>query len=160
MARDFVNADVLFRALSLDAYTAAIMAAALRHELVTRRESFVFETVFSDPVGEKLAFLKDAVSVGYRVVLCFVGVFGPDLSAVRVAMRVSQGGHDVPSEKLIARSPRTRANLRTALRELSEVRVYDHDDLRTPFRPVSVFENGQVVNLNPSIPSWLKPLLP
>lgn len=156
----FINADVVSRELGLGAYAAAKVAEALRHELVTRRESFVFETVFSDPVGAKLAFLKDAVNVGYRVVLCFVGVSGPDVSEERVAMRVSQGGHDVPSEKLIARFPRTLVNLRSALRELPEVRVYDNDDLRTPFRQVAVFKHGPAVNLNPPIPPWLKPLLP
>lgn len=156
----FVNADVVSRELGLDPYAAAKAAGALRQELVKHRESFVFETVFSDPVGDKLAFLKDAVKAGYQVVLCFIGISGPDVSDERVAMRVSQGGHDVPPEKLIARFPRTLANLRTALRELPEIRVYDNDDLRTPFRQVAVFKNGQAANLNPPIPPWLKPLLP
>lgn len=156
----FVNADVVSRELGLDAYAAARLAGALRQELVKHRESFVFETVFSDPLGDKLAFLKDAVKTGYRVVLCFIGISGPDVSEERVAMRVSQGGHDVPSEKLIARFPRTQANLRTALRELPEVRVYDQSDLRTPFRQVAVIQNAQAANLNPPIPYWLKPLLP
>lgn len=53
----FLNADVLARELDLEPYAAARVAAALRRELVRQRESFVFETVFSDPVGEKLAFL-------------------------------------------------------------------------------------------------------
>jgi predicted ABC-type ATPase len=156
----FVNADVVSRELGLDPYAAARVAGALRHELLKCRESFVFETVFSDPVGDKLAFLKHAVKAGYQVVLCFIGISGPDVSEARVAMRVSQGGHDVPSEKLIARFPRTRANLRTALRELPEVRVYDHSNLRTPFREVAILKNGQAVNVKPPVPHWLKPLLP
>ena len=89
---------------------------ALRRELVKQRASFVFETVLSDPVGDKLNFLKEAAKVGYTVVLCFIGISGPGISEQRVAMRVSQGGHDVPNEKLIARFPRTLANLQAALR--------------------------------------------
>jgi len=138
---------------------AATMAAALRGELVKQRESFVFETVFSDPVGDKLAFLRDAAKAGYTVVLCFIGVSGPAVSEERVAMRVSQGGHDVPTEKLIARYPRTLANLRAALRELTHVLVFDNDDLLTPFRQVAVFRNGERVSLNQPVPRWLKPLL-
>ena len=57
----FVNADVLARELNLDPYAAAKVADALRRELVNQRESFVFETVFSDPVGDKLSFLKEAI---------------------------------------------------------------------------------------------------
>lgn len=32
----------------------------MRDELIRQRESFVMETVFSDPVGDKLGFLREA----------------------------------------------------------------------------------------------------
>ena len=57
---------------------------------------------FSDPVGDKLSFLKNAVTKGYTVVRWFIGISDPDIAEERVLMRVSQGGHDVPTEKLIA----------------------------------------------------------
>jgi predicted ABC-type ATPase len=155
----FINADVLARELKLDPYATARVADALRRQLVEQRESFVFETVFSDPVGDKLTFLKGAAGKGYTVVLCFVGISGPAVSEERVAMRVSQGGHDVPSEKLVARFPRTLANLKTAIRDLSHVWIFDNGDLRTPFRRVAVFENGQRMTLNQPVPVWLTPLL-
>ena len=53
----FINADDIAFELGISAYEAAQIANVLRRELVRQRESFVFETVFSDPVGEKLAFL-------------------------------------------------------------------------------------------------------
>src|SRR5208337_2938777 len=67
----FVNADVLARELAIEPYAAARVADAVRRELVKQRESFVFETVFSDPMGEKLAFLKNAAEAGYNTILCF-----------------------------------------------------------------------------------------
>jgi predicted ABC-type ATPase len=155
-----VNADVLARALNIGPYEAAKVAASIRQELVNQRESFVFETVFSDPVGEKLAFLKAAAYAGYTVLLCFIGTSGPEVSEERVAMRVSQGGHDVPAEKLLARYPRTLANFQAALRELPYVWVFDNDDLRTPFRLVAVCESGQMIKLARPVPAWLRPLLP
>ncbi len=155
----FLNADVLAKELEADAYEAARMLAALRHELVEQRESFVFETVFSDPVGDKLAFLKQTVQLGYAVVLCFIGIGGAKASEERVAIRVSQGGHDVPREKLIARFPRTLANLKAAIRELPCVLVFDNDDLRTPFRHVAIFADGCAVLLKQPIPVWLQPAL-
>ena len=93
------------------------------------------------------------------MVLCFIGISGPDVSEERVAMRVSQGGHDVPTDKLIARFPRTLANLQAALRELPHLLIFDNDDLRTPFRQVAVFQNGQRVSLNQPVPKWLKSML-
>jgi predicted ABC-type ATPase len=155
----FINADTLARELNLDPYAAVRLADALRRQMVEQHESFAFETVFSDPVGDKLTFLKEAAGKGYAVVLCFIGISGPDVSEERVAMRVSQGGHDVPADKLVARFPRALSNLKTAIRELPHVWIFDNDDLRTPFRQVAVFENGQRVNLNDPVPEWLTPLL-
>jgi predicted ABC-type ATPase len=156
----FVNADVLAAELAVEAYQAARLADALRKTLIERGESFVFETVFSDPVGDKIAFLAEAARCGYVVVLCYIGLSGPDQSAERVAMRVSQGGHDVPDEKLQSRFFRTLANLRAAIARLPHVLVYDNSDLNVPCRLVVVFEHGQLRHLREPIPEWLRPVLP
>jgi predicted ABC-type ATPase len=74
-------------------------------------------------------------------------------------MRVSQGGHDVPVQKLRSRFPRTLANLRTATRELPHVLVFDHSDLSRPFRPVAEFEKGRCVDRSKALPAWLHPTL-
>lgn len=151
----FLNADEVARDLEIDSYEAAKIITQLRLELVRQRESFVFETVFSDPVGDKLAFLKQAAQSGYTVVLCFIGIEGPETSEQRVAMRVSQGGHDVPSGKLVSRFPRTQANLKAAIRALPLVLVFDNDDLRIPFQRVAVFEDGRRVWSTRHVPRWL-----
>ena len=156
----FLNADVIASELAVEPYSAARLADSLRQELVKQRESFVFETVFSDPAGAKLDFLKNAAHEGYNVVLCFIGISGPKVSEQRVSMRVAQGGHDVPTEKLKARYPRTLANLRDAIPVLPYVWTFNNDDLRTPFRLVAAFENGQCVRVGKPIPRWLRRVLP
>ncbi len=65
----FVNADVLAIELAVAPYEAVRLANALRRGLVGRRESFDFESVFSDPVGDKVAFLAKAATCGHAVVL-------------------------------------------------------------------------------------------
>jgi len=155
----YVSADVLARELNLEAYTAARAADALRRRLLAQKESFAFETVFSDPVGDKLGFLKEAAASGYTVTLCFIGLANFRLCEERVAMRVSQGGHDVPLEKLKSRFPRTMANLKAAIRALPIVYVFDNRDLRAPFRKVVVFKNGQPMDKPKVPPAWLKDLV-
>jgi len=155
----FLNADVIAAELEIDAYEAARIIAGLRQELVKQGESFVLETVFSDPVGDKLAFLRRATELGYAVVLCFIGIANARTSEERVAMRVSQGGHDVLAEKLVARFPRTLANLKSAIRELPCVLVFDNDDLRAPFRHVAVFVGGDGVLLKQPTHVWLQSVL-
>jgi predicted ABC-type ATPase len=156
----FVNADVLGTEISLEPYAAARLADSLRKALVEQRESFVFETVFSDPMGDKLRFLEETAQRGYTVVLCYIGLASPEQSLERVAMRVLQGGHGVPREKLLARFSRTLDNLRSAIQRLPHVAIYDNSDLSQPYRPVAVFENAQPHFLQEPLPEWLQPLIP
>ena len=72
-------------------------------------------------------------------------------------MRVLQGGHDVPTEKLTVRFERTLQNLQRAIRELPSVHVFDNSDLRQPFRKVAEFRDGKAIHTFPPVPSWLKP---
>jgi predicted ABC-type ATPase len=156
----FVNADIVARELGIDPYRAAQFADTVRRYLLEQRESFIFETVFSDPVGDKLAFIKEAKTCGYAVVLFFVGVGSAKISDDRVAMRVSRGGNDVPAEKIVARFPRVMRNLQRALVELDNVRVYDNSDMTRPYRLVAIRESGgQIATFEP-VPDWLRPLLP
>jgi predicted ABC-type ATPase len=156
----FVNADVIARELDAGPYEAAELAAAVRRELVSQRESFVLETVFSDPAGDKLRFLRETVELGYTVVLCFIGISSPAVSEDRVAMRVSQGGHDVPTDKLHARFPRILVNLKAAITALPHILIFDNDDLATPFRQVAAIENGDILFRAQPEPKWLASLLP
>jgi len=156
----FINADVLAHELNLESYAAARVADAIRGGFIKRRESFIFETVFSDPVGDKVAFLAEAAESGYTVVLCYVGISGPEVSETRVAMRISQGGHEVPSEKLQSRFSRTVENLRRAIQKLPHVLVYDNEDMSTPFRLVAAFDQGRLLTSTEPLPEWIEPLVP
>jgi predicted ABC-type ATPase len=156
----FVNADDLARELEIGAEEAARLARELRKTLLAARESFVFETVFSDPVGDELAFLHEAAAAGFAVVLCFIGLPSAQTSEERVSMRVAQGGHDVPTEKLSARFARVLANLGRAIRELPTVLVFDNGDLSHPYRKVAELRGGAVVELKKPVPEWLARLLP
>jgi predicted ABC-type ATPase len=155
----FINADVLALQLGMDPYEAARLADGLRRQLVANRESFVFETVFSDPVGEKIAFLEGAVQNGYSVVVCFIGLDCAQTSMERVAMRVSQGGHDIPDEKLQSRFPRTLSNLRSAIARLPHVLIYDNSDLAHPYRLIVAFDHAQPAYASDTIPDWLLPVI-
>lgn len=104
----------------------------MRQELDNQGESFVLETVIPDPVGDKL-FFQNAAPQGYTVVLSFIGIADADRSEERVAMRFSQGGHDMPTDKLTARFPRTMNNLKQAFQEPPFVLIFDNNDLQTPY---------------------------
>jgi len=87
--------------------------------------------------------------------MIFIGIDDAEMSKQRVAMRVLQGGHDVPADKLSARFPRTMKNLARAVQKLPHVLVFDNSDLADPFRKVAELEQGRAVLVNVPIPGWL-----
>lgn len=155
----FLNADVFAKELGVNSYVAAEIVGALRKDFVSSRQSFVFETVFSDPIGDKLEFLRSAVEAGFQVVLLFIAIPSAGVSNERVAMRIAQGGHDVPIEKLRSRFPRTAANLRRAIAQLPWVIVFNNEDLAGQFPVEAVYQNGTAIYSANNMPDWLKRFL-
>jgi predicted ABC-type ATPase len=152
----FINADIIGREARLGEEQAALAADALRSALIAAGESFITETVFSDPVGAKLRMFQEAMERGYRVVLIFIGIGSADRSDERVAMRVSQGGHDVPADRIQKRYPRTLRNLAAATRALSAVLVYDNDDIAHPYRRIGLVVDGKLRFVDSASPAWWK----
>jgi predicted ABC-type ATPase len=161
----FVNADLIARGLSGDdradvAYRAAELAEIERRALVARGDTFVMETVFSDPKGAKLDLLRDARSRGYRVAFVYIGLASAALSQARVLQRVAQGGHDVPDDRIRKRLPRSLANAREALRFVDAAWVMDNSDADHPFQLVATTRAGTVTHVRPSAPRWCRRMLP
>jgi len=142
----FINADVIANESGLTPYEAARMAKAVRRDLALRRESFILETVFSDPLGEKLNEFLELTRVGCTVVLIFIKIADATESSRRVQMRVAQGGHDVPADKIFSRFPRTRDNLENAIQRLPHVLIFDNQEMDNPFQLVAHFRNGEEVD--------------
>jgi predicted ABC-type ATPase len=97
----FVNADLIAAGLSPFAPdVAAVKAARIMLESITelerRGESFAFETTLSGLVYAKR--IRRWREAGYHVTLFFLSLPNPQMAIDRVAERVRQGGHNVPSE--------------------------------------------------------------
>ena len=159
-----VNPDQIARALSPDApdtvaYEAAQLADTVRRDLVSRRISFCMETVFSDPDGAKVAFLREARSQGYVVFLVFIGLSSGDLAIARVVQRTEAGGHDVPDEKLVTRFPRTFRNLRAAVAFVDYAWLFDNSSADEPYRFVAEFTAGTLARRGKFRPAWAREFL-
>ncbi|HET8773666.1 MAG TPA: zeta toxin family protein [Thermoanaerobaculia bacterium] len=101
----FINADLIAAGLSpLRPEAAAVRAGRIMLGEIDRHaaegRSFAFETTLA---GHTYVRRIDAWrAAGYTVKLVFLALKHPDDAVARVAMRVQQGGHDVP-EKVIRR---------------------------------------------------------
>lgn len=157
----FVNADHIARAIdpvnsAAVGYRAAADADLQRRSLLAEGASFCMETVFSDPVGDKLNFLRQAQAAGYTVFFVFIGIDSAELSIGRVMQRVEDGGHDVPDEKIRARFPRTLANLRRALEFVDYAWLFDNSSYDEPYCLVAAFERGRITQRTAVQPAWTR----
>ncbi|MBI2752676.1 MAG: zeta toxin family protein [Betaproteobacteria bacterium] len=158
----FINADriarTVFRGRQSVDYEAARIADAERRRLIAERQSFVMETVLSDPAGDKVEFLRRARDAGFLVVLVYIGLDSPELAAARVAHRVRSGGHDVPTARIGPRFGRSLANLRKALPIVD--RAYLYDNSATPYVRVAVVARGRTLWRSARLPRWMRGVLP
>jgi predicted ABC-type ATPase len=79
-------------------YLAQILARFLREQMLLKKETFCFETVFSHP--SNVDIMRQAVAAGFKVYLYFVSTESPEINKYRVQVRVKQGGHNVPADKI------------------------------------------------------------
>jgi predicted ABC-type ATPase len=97
----FVNADLIAAGLSpfhpaAAAFRAGRLMLAEIDRHATEGHSFAFETTLAG--RGYLARFRRWRAAGYAVKLVFLSLRSPEDAIARVAMRVRQGGHDVPPE--------------------------------------------------------------
>lgn len=111
---NFINADLIARGLSpFDPDSAAIRAGRLMlkeiNGYVVRGESFAIETTLSGRTYARRIWKWRRI--GYQVQLIFLQLHSVELAIHRVAIRVSQGGHNIPEDVIRRRFDAGRRNL-------------------------------------------------
>ncbi len=159
----FVNADSIAKDIDPQhpedvSYLAATVAAKIREDLISQGVSFCFETVFSHE--SKIDFLAQAKANGYKIILVYIHLFDSSLNEARVKQRVSEGGHDVPTEKIHSRIPRTMKYIKTVLSIVDEARILDNSSRNDPFQQILVMKAGNHEAKVDPLPEWTLDLLP
>lgn len=155
---DFVARDEFGDWNSPDAvFKAAIRAAEIRENCLKESVSLAFETVLSMP--DKLDFIRRAKHAGFFVRLFFVGTDDPSINAKRVALRVMEGGHDVPIGKIIARHTRSIANCTIATRLADRAYLYDNSVDDMPARLLFRTSEGKLVKHYGNTNPWAQDIL-
>jgi len=170
-----INADEIERAnteeLGENAYTkkefedlAADEATRLRKLYLQEEINFSFETVFSDPVQDKVGFMMEARRRGYLVVLLAVGLESIEKSKERVAIRHARGGHNVEPKKLEERYPRVLVNFAHGA-QVASLAIFMDNSEDNPVEDgdaywgVAFFEDGNLVVSDDSPPAWWQEVL-
>ncbi len=147
---EFVNADEIAKGLSpFNPEGVAIQAGRLMIErviqLMKEDKSFAFETTLSTRSYVKL--VQQAQRNGYYVTLLFFSLASPEQAVRRVAQRVSQGGHNIPTDVVYRRYASGLKNLfQMYANEVDYWAFYDNSDC--PTRKIAYgWRNGQTIIL-------------
>ncbi len=124
--------------------------------LLTRGADFAMETTLAG--HRELALLQRTRETGYKITLVYIGVDSTDMLLGRIAQRVIEGGHDVPTEDVDRRYIRSMANLAAALQSVDRAFVLDNTSQR--YRLLLTLEGDRVKRLSRNLPRWAQDALP
>lgn len=104
--KQFINADEIAKGLSpFNPESVAIEAGRLMLQriefMLTQNSTFAIETTLS--TRSYMNLVKKAHERGYQVVLLFFWLSSPEMALERVAKRVKEGGHNIPTETIFRR---------------------------------------------------------
>ncbi len=136
---------------------AAALAAEVRERCLTEGKSLAFETVLSMP--DKIDFIKRAKQAGFFVRLFFVGTDDPSINAKRVALRMIEGGHEVPIGKIISRYAKSLANCTVAAKMADRVYLYDNSVENASARLLFRLRDGKLFKQYGDVSPWSREIL-
>ena len=128
---------------------AADRAAKYRMHCLTEGKSMVVETVLSRE--DKVDFIRLARESGFFVRLFFIGTDDPRINAERVEIRVENGGHSVPLEKIITRYYRSLALYIYAAKIADRTYAYDNSVYGHEPAPLFRTRDGQIIKRYPGL---------
>lgn len=131
--RKYINADDIKRVTYCTDLQAAKTAEKLREGAVSKNEDFAFETVLS--TDRNLKLLQKAKKKGYFVRGFFILTTNVDINVARVRVRVMDGGHDVPEDKIRYRYVKSLAMVKKLVEVCDVLHIYDNTE-----EPVRIFK--------------------
>jgi predicted ABC-type ATPase len=128
--REFVDADAIARGLSPfnpegNAIAAGRVMIQRIRDLTIACENFAFETTCAGRM--QLRLLQECRDTGYQLTLIFLWLPSVDMAVARVALRVAQGGHSIPTDVIVRRYHAGLRNMRHVyLPAMDTCSIYDN----------------------------------
>ena len=95
--------------------------------LILDRKDFVYETTLSG--NQALNLMRKAKDAKYEIGLIFVILASADLHVLRVADRVTKGGHSIPEEVIRRRYEGALSKLANAISIADATAIFDNTEL-------------------------------
>lgn len=157
---EYINPDIYAREYfgniedENDRYMRAFKYAEYKRQVaVEDGRNLIIETVNS--TDNKFAFYSLCKNKGYKITVVFVCTRSPDINVKRVLRRVSEGGHNVPEDKIISRYNKSLDNL-FELSLFADV-LYLYDNSKDNGIPeLCYYKDANDSKLSDKIPEWVQ----
>ena len=157
--KEFINADEIAKGLSPFQPESVAMQAgrimlARMEELLQKGETFAFETTLATKSYKQK--IEWAQANGYEVTLLFFWLDSPNMAKKRVAQRVAEGGHSIPSETIERRYHNGIANLFAIYIDMVDIcYIFDNSEgERTPI--AKKYKGGKEIIYNTDLYNQMK----
>ena len=157
--KEFINADEIAKGLSPFQPESVAMQAgrimlARMDELLQKGETFAFETTLATKSYKQK--IEWAQANGYKVTLLFFWLDSPNMAKKRVAQRVAEGGHSIPSETIERRYYNGIANLFAIYIDMVDIcYIFDNSEgERTPI--AKKYKGGKEIIYNTDLYNQMK----
>ena len=157
--KEFVNADEIAKGLSPFQPESVAMQAgrimlARMDELLQKGETFAFETTLATKSYKQK--IEWAQANGYEVTLLFFWLDSPNMAKKRVAQRVAEGGHSIPSETIERRYHNGIANLFAIYMNMVDI-CYIFDNSEGEHTPIAKkYKGGKEIIYNTDLYNQMK----
>lgn len=148
--KEFVNADEIARGLSpfqpnKVSFEAGRIMLNRIEELFRDNQSFAFETTLATKSYKNK--IIEAKKNGYEVTMLFFWLNNIDLAIERVATRVQEGGHNIPTDVIIRRYKRGICNLFDIYMPIvDEYMIIDNSNGKREYIAIKQKQNNLIIN--------------
>ena len=157
--KEFINADEIAKGLSPFqpenvAMQAGRIMLARMDELLQKGETFAFETTLATKSYKQK--IEWAQANDYEVTLLFFWLDSPNMAKKRVAQRVAEGGHSIPSQTIERRYYNGIANLFAIYIDMVDIcYIFDNSEgERTPI--AKKYKGGKEIIYNTDLYNQMK----
>jgi predicted ABC-type ATPase len=154
-----IDPDALARRINpLQPETARISAGKeairLARDCIIRHRDFSIETTLSG--GYAIRLMQEARAKGFEITIFYFGLGDPNLNIERVAIRVRNGGHNIPTKDILYRHHSSMQNLLKYSNLVDHLIVVDNSALNGEI--VLEADYGSMKYQSAILPDWVLPI--
>ena len=107
--------------------------------------------------SSKIKLLERGRILGFRTYLYFIATDDPLININRVKLRVAQGGHSVPKDKIVSRYYRSLDLLMDAIRQTDRTYIFDNSSDGSEHTWIAEITHGSILEMKTgSEPAWFR----